>query len=124
MSNPLHTPMIDMFHKWYLSEKGVKYRFTGAQCKAIDAIYEHIVSAYGTKPYTNDGILNTWQYLLANMKSTYEWLYLNCDLTVINSKFNILIDKAKNQKQSQSAASYTDAKMSILKKIADYEKRQ
>lgn len=115
MKNPIHKEMIEIFHTYYLREKGIKFIWDAKHNKQIDVIYQKL---FATCKESNDNvddgtILLLFNKMLVNLEKADKWIYENVSPALISSKFNELVSKIRKIGNEN----YQDKKVDLIKKM-------
>lgn len=88
-----HTKAIEMFCDYYQNKTGIKYSFTGKDAKQIQSLLTRIAKLI-TIELNKENLLKSFDYFLKNLNDN--WVIENLSISVINSKFNEILNKIKN----------------------------
>jgi hypothetical protein len=112
MKNPIHNEMIAVFHEWYMAEKELKFLWDAKQCSGIDYLYGKLVASCGANfPTDNATIEMLFKRLLSNLERADKWVYENVSPALLNSKYNEVVAKIKQQNKPK------ELKFDILKEM-------
>lgn len=86
-----------IFEEHYLTTKNIKYYYTGKDAGNLKQIINKIKNASAKESPADEDIINGFKYILNNIQDT--WILDNLDLSILNSKFTIILSQLKNGKQ-------------------------
>lgn len=119
MKNPVHTEMVDTFHKWYMAKKALPFVWTPKEMAQIDLVYKNLVQlchATGSAS-DNDSILILWAKMLSGLQTVNQWVYQNASPSMINCKFNEIVCALRNGNPVPKQPEYVQTKISIIEEM-------
>lgn len=120
----LHGPCKEMFLEYYSENKKSEYYWVVKDATALNQIIKKIRSL--DKDLSNDSVMAGFEKLITSVKIYDSWIYENLSPSLLNSKFNELIEKIKAdrkevKKTGQQSQNYDWLKERLAKNIKDLE---
>ena len=99
--------MRQAFESYYEAEKEEKYYYTakdGANLSQISKKIKHSIrQRHGTNYAPSDSeMIESWNFILAKLKSNHNWVYSNLNIPNINSQYNQIIANIKSGSNGQT----------------------
>lgn len=90
----LYKSFIDVWFKFYKYKTGETYVFDGKDGRHIKQLIKKIQVKVSEKgiPETDENVINSFRGFLASLND--QWILDNLEVSIINSKFNIIYAKA------------------------------
>lgn len=106
----------DLWLKYYRYKSQQEYYFTGKCAGNLSKLLDKIVFQMTEKsaPITDESIINNLRGFLASI--TDEWVIQNLELSIVNSKFNVLFKNAINKSPEARSSQLDDL---IARKFAN-----
>ena len=93
------------YEEHFIKLKGVNYYYDGKSAGSLKKLIDKIKNIM-TIEKTDDNILNAFKFFIQSIND--EWILENYDLPNINSKFNVILTKIKNGKQTANKYEQAD----------------
>ena len=92
-----HKESIDIWLKFYRDKTGQNYILDGKQCSHLKQLVKKIsvkTTEHSIAP-SDENILNSFRAFLYSIKN--QWIIDNLDISIVNSKFNVIYNEAINK---------------------------
>ncbi len=100
----LHSACKNHFIEKYEEWKGLTYYWTGADAKALSQLISKM--KYLKKDATDQEILHSYTVFLSMIKQVDQWVFDNLSMKILNSKFNDLAAKMRNNHRPAVSTQY------------------
>jgi hypothetical protein len=92
-----HKESIDIWLKFYKEKTGQNYILDGKQCSHLKQLIKkvHVKTVDHSIDPSDENVLNSFKALLYSIKN--RWIIDNLDISIVNSKFNVIYNEAINK---------------------------
>ncbi len=112
--NPFHSQMKSLFLEYYKRTKGFDFYWSPKEASALNQVYEKIRFSISSNGITDVTIPDSFSALLESISD--KWILENMTVSIINSKYNELISKAKSKSGANS--NYSAYAQDLLERLS------